>query len=136
MRVLFRQELPVSTEDDVVLVRRRVRDLAQRRGFSTFAIAAITTATSEVTRNVVVHAGSGHAVVEEIADGERIGIRVALIDRGPGIRDVEVALAGGNSTANSLGLGLSGSRRLVDEFTLQSTPSEGTRVEIVKWAPF
>ena len=127
--------MPVTTEDDVVLVRRQVREIAQARRFGTFAAAALTTATSELTRNIVTHAGSGVATIEEIEDGDRVGLRVRFVDRGPGIRDLEAALRGGNSTANSLGLGLSGSRRLVDAFAIETTLGAGTSVEIIKWAP-
>lgn len=136
MRVLSKKELTVDNEDHVVLVRRAVRDLAQARGFGTFAVAALTTATSELTRNVVMHGGGGKAVVEEVENGDRMGIRITFVDQGPGIRDLESAMAGGNSTANSLGLGLSGSKRLVDDFHIRTEVGRGTHVEIVKWAPY
>jgi serine/threonine-protein kinase RsbT len=125
----------IETEDDVILVRRAVRALAQSRGFDTFASAALTTATSELTRNVWVHAGKGSAVIEELVTDDRIGVRVTFRDEGPGIADIARVMAGGYSTARSMGMGLSGSRRLVDEFDLQSTVGRGTTVEIVKWKP-
>lgn len=130
-----RLELSITSEADVVAVRRRVRELAQRRGFGTFAVAALTTATSELTRNALMHGGGGRAVVEEIANGERSGIRVEFVDEGPGIANLEKAMAGGNSTARSLGLGLSGSKRLVDEFEIETQVGVGTRVVITKWGP-
>jgi serine/threonine-protein kinase RsbT len=130
-----RREMRIETEDDVILVRRAVREIAQARGFDTFACAALTTATSELTRNVWVHAGKGGAVIEEITNGERQGVRVTFRDEGPGIADIDRVMAGGYSTARSMGLGLSGSRRLVDQFALQSTVGRGTTVEIVKWKP-
>jgi serine/threonine-protein kinase RsbT len=130
---LSRTELPIAVEDDVILVRRKVRALAQARGFDTFATAALTTATSELTRNVWVHARKGVAVVEELAGDHRVGIRVTFRDEGPGIADVERVMVGGYSTARSMGLGLSGSRRLVDEFRLDTAVGRGTTVEIVKW---
>jgi serine/threonine-protein kinase RsbT len=123
----------IDTEDDVILVRRAVRELAQSHGFDVFASAALTTAASELTRNVWVHAGRGVAILEELADDERRGVRVTFIDQGPGIADVPRVMAGGYSTARSMGMGLSGSRRLVDQFELQSTVGAGTTVEIVKW---
>lgn len=135
-RVLSRQEMKIDCEDDVILIRRRVQMLAQQRGFDAFATAALTTATSELTRNVWVHAGRGQAVVEEIAEGGRSGIRIQFRDEGPGIADVERALRGGYSTAGSLGLGLSGSRRLVDHLNIESAPGRGTVVTIVKWMRF
>ena len=136
VRVLSRRELPIVCEDDVVLVRREVRTRAQERGFDPFATAAVTTAASELARNVFVHAGGGQALVESLADGERQGVRLTFRDEGPGIADLERALRGGYSTADSLGLGLSGSRRLVDEFAIDSTPGRGTVVSAVKWARY
>ena len=128
--------LRLETEDDVVLVRRRVRELAERARFDTFAIAAITTATSELARNVIVHGLGGTARVEEISDGVRAGIRISFEDRGPGIPDIQRVMAGGYSTARSMGLGLSGSKRLVDAFELESKVGEGTRVTVTKWKRF
>jgi serine/threonine-protein kinase RsbT len=129
------REMRIVSEDDVVLVRRAVRDLAQAVGLNAFATAAITTATSELTRNALVHGGGGLAIIEEISDG-RAGLRIEFRDEGPGIADVQAALKGGNSTKNSLGLGLYGSRRLVDSFQLETAVGKGTRVTIIKWSPF
>lgn len=131
--VLERHELPVVTEDDVVIVRRKVKELADARQFNPFAAAAITTTASELSRNMWVHAGGGVATVEEISSDGRIGLRLQFRDQGPGIANVESALKGGVSTSKSLGLGLSGSRRLVDEFQLESTVGRGTVVTVVKW---
>jgi serine/threonine-protein kinase RsbT len=125
--------MPIECEDDVILVRKAVRALAESHGFDTFATAALTTATSELTRNVWVYARRGQAVIEEVISAERAGIRVTFRDDGPGIADIPRVLAGGFSTARSMGLGLSGSRRLVDAFELQSEPGRGTTVEIIKW---
>lgn len=136
IEVLTRTEMRIDAEGDIVLVRRRVRGLAQDRKFDTFAVAAITTATSELTRNVWVHARRGVAIIEEIVDGARVGLRVQFRDEGPGIADVARVLAGGYSTTRTMGLGVSGSRRLVDEFSLESTPGQGTVVTFVKWKPF
>jgi serine/threonine-protein kinase RsbT len=135
-RVLSTQEMKIATEDDVVLVRRAVRALADRRGFDSFACAALTTAVTELGRNVWVHARSGVVILEELEDGPRPGVRVEFRDQGPGIPDIEWALAGGNSTASSLGLGLSGTKRLVDDFQIQSEPGRGTSVRITKWKRF
>lgn len=133
IRATSRREMSIESEDDVILVRRAVRALAEAKGFDTFASAALTTATSELTRNVWVHARKGKATIEEVADGDSIGLRVTFEDEGPGIPDIPRVLAGGYSTARSMGLGLSGSRRLVDLFDLRSTVGKGTTVEIVKW---
>lgn len=136
MEVLARQDLPIEREDDVSIVRRAVRQLAATRHFDAFASAAVTTATSELTRNIWVHAGSGTASLLEITDGRRIGLRIEFRDQGPGIADIERVLQGGFSTARSLGLGLSGSRRLVDEFSIESTVGLGTKIVITKWKLF
>jgi serine/threonine-protein kinase RsbT len=136
MESLSSQEMKVENEDDIILVRRRVRELAEHRRFDTFATAAITTATSELARNIVVHAGKGQATLEEVADGVRSGIRLTFADRGPGILDVTRVMQGGFSTARSMGLGLSGSRRLVDDFELTTKPGEGTTITVVKWKRF
>jgi serine/threonine-protein kinase RsbT len=131
-----RHEMRIESEDDITLVRRRVRDLATACRFDIFLGAAVTTAASELARNVWVHAGRGVAIIERLTDDVRRGVRVEFRDEGPGIADVDRVLAGGYSTANSMGLGLSGSRRLVDEFSIESTPGRGTRVTFVKWTPF
>lgn len=129
-------EMPIDSEDDIILVRRKVRDLAQTCGFDVFAASAVTTAASELARNIWVHAGRGIACIEKLSDDDRFGVRVVFKDEGPGIADVERVLAGGFSTAKSMGLGVSGSRRLVDEFTIESTVGRGTTVTFVKWTPY
>jgi serine/threonine-protein kinase RsbT len=134
--VIEKCEMKIDTEDDIILVRRKVRDLAQACRFSVFAASAITTAASELARNVWVHAGRGSATIERLLAEGRAGIRLEFKDDGPGIPDVPRVLAGGYSTAKSMGLGLSGSRRLVDEFAIESVPGQGTKVMLVKWAPF
>ena len=136
VRVASCTELPIATESDVVNVRRRVRELAQRNGLESFATVAITTAVSELARNVLVHAKQGSSMIEEVESNARRGLRVAFRDQGPGIPDIERVLVGGFSTAKSLGLGLSGSRRLVDEFHIDSSVGCGTVVTVTKWARF
>jgi serine/threonine-protein kinase RsbT len=134
--VLSREEMPIAGEDDVVLVRRRVRTIASEQKLDSFATAAVTTATSELTRNCWVHGGGGKATIEQIRENGRLGMRVSFRDQGPGIADVERVLQGGYSTARSMGLGLSGSRRLVDDLTVESEVGKGTTVTFVKWKPF
>ena len=136
LHVISRTEMPIVREDDVVLVRRRVRELAAAQKLDSFATAAVTTATSELTRNVWVHAGKGVAILEEVELGGRHGIRATFKDEGPGISDLDRALAGGHSTARSLGLGLSGSKRLVDGFEIDTKAGGGTTVTFVKWRAY
>lgn len=133
MSVVSSEKLVVASEDDVVLARRRVRMLAETLAFDPFTIAAITTATSELCRNMWVHATRGTVLVEQLANGSRTGIRAEFRDEGPGIADIDRVLVGGYSTAKSLGLGVSGSRRLVDEFSIETTLGRGTVITVVKW---
>jgi serine/threonine-protein kinase RsbT len=124
--------IPIRADNDVVLARQAARDLAERVGFSRTDLTVIATAVSEVTRNIVRFAGSGEVVVE-IVEGSRKGIRVIARDTGPGIPDVEQAMADGYSTYQGLGLGLPGARRLMDEFALVSEVGRGTTVTMSKW---
>jgi serine/threonine-protein kinase RsbT len=134
--LLAQHVMQLETEDDIIAARRRVRDIAEMRKFDAFATAAITTACSELARNVVVHGGKGVASIEEVESGNLYGIRIVFEDNGPGISDIDRVLAGGYSTARSMGLGLSGSRRLVDEFALESKVGVGTKVTVIKWKRF
>lgn len=136
VEVLSREMLPIRSEDDIVLVRRRVRAIAGEQKLDSFATAAVTTATSELTRNVFVHGGGGEATIEQVRESGRIGMRVTFTDNGPGIADIERVLRGGYSTAKSMGLGLSGSKRLVDELYIESQVGRGTTVTFLKWKPF
>jgi serine/threonine-protein kinase RsbT len=133
---LSTQTLRLATEDDVMIVRRLAKEVATHRKFDTFAIAALTTAASELARNVIVHGRGGEAIIEEVSDGHRFGVRMTFRDNGPGITNIERVLRGGYSTAKSMGLGLSGSKRLVDAFEIESTPDVGTRVIVTKWKRF
>jgi serine/threonine-protein kinase RsbT len=126
-------EIRIDKEADIVAVRQRVRELAKQYGFDQFALAAITTAASELSRNVWVHAQKGISRITVLRNGRKVGLELEFLDEGPGIADLNRALAGGFSTANSLGLGLSGTRRLVDEFDIQSEAGRGTRILIRKW---
>jgi serine/threonine-protein kinase RsbT len=132
-RVISRIEMKIASEDDIVLVRRKVRSLAEQRGFDPFATTAITTATSELARNTWSHGGGGEVIIEELERSGTAGVRAQFRDRGPGIADIPRVLAGGYSTMRSMGLGVSGSRRLVDEFEIDSVVGRGTVVTISKW---
>jgi serine/threonine-protein kinase RsbT len=134
--VLSKDRMPIASEDDIVLVRRKARSLAQEQGFDAFAVAAVSTAASELARNTWMHGQGGQATLEVLVDGARKGVRMCFEDEGPGIAELDRALAGGYSTRKSLGLGLSGSRRLVDEFSIDSAPGRGTCITVTKWARF
>ena len=123
----------IDKEADIVDVRQRVRELAKEQGFNQFAVAALTTAASELSRNVWVHARRGSARITLLRTGSKVGVELEFADQGPGIADLNRALAGGFSTANSLGLGLSGTKRLVDEFNIETEVGRGTRIVIRKW---
>src|SRR5439155_10874235 len=126
-------EIRIDKEADIVAVRQQVRELAKELRFDQFAVAALTTAASELSRNVWVHAQKGVARVSVVWNGRKVGVELELVDQGPGIANLERALAGGFSTSKSLGLGLSGTKRLVDEFHIESEPGRGTKVVTRKW---
>ena len=126
-------DIRIEREADIVEVRQRVREIAKHYQFDQFAVAALTTAASELSRNVWVHAKTGKARMSVLHNGNKIGVELEFLDQGPGIADLSRALAGGYSTANSLGLGLSGTKRLVDEFSIDTAPGRGTKILIRKW---
>jgi len=126
-------EIRIDKEADIVAVRQRTRELAKEHGFDQFEVAALTTAASELSRNIWVHAKRGIARIAVLRSRNRLGLELTFVDHGPGIADLSRALAGGFSTSKSLGLGLSGTRRLVDEFDIETQPGQGTKVVIRKW---
>jgi serine/threonine-protein kinase RsbT len=127
------EPLPVRSETDVVLVRQAVRQWASELRFSLVDQTKIITAASELARNVLVHGGGGIASGEIVEERSRRGLRLTFEDQGKGIPDIELALRDGYTTGGGLGLGLGGTKRLVNEFEIVSRPGEGTRVTITKW---
>jgi len=125
--------IPVRVEQDVVLARQAVRQLAVASGLRLVDQTKLVTAASELARNAVIYGGGGEMRWTIVERGVRKGIQLIFADQGPGIADHARALTDGWSSGTGMGLGLSGSRRLVDEFELDSAPGEGTRVTIVKW---
>jgi serine/threonine-protein kinase RsbT len=124
----------VATDSDMLPARAEGRALADRLGFSRTDATLIATAISEIARNILVHAGSGQITFTPVHEDDRDGIVVVARDEGPGIRDLDAAIADGYSGVNgSLGLGLPGARRLMDEFDIDSRPGEGTTVTMRKW---
>ena len=126
--------IPIQHEGDIVAARQRGREIAASVGFSSTDQTLIATAISEVARNIVVYAKRGEIQLEPIEEGHRRGILVIARDQGPGIADTALAMRDGYSTAKSLGLGLPGARRLVDEFDIETAPAAGTTVTLVKWS--
>jgi serine/threonine-protein kinase RsbT len=126
--------VPIEADADVVTARHEARALGTELGFGSTDLTLLATAISEVARNITAYAERGEIVLRVVQRDGREGIEVVASDRGPGIRDVELALRDGYTTGNGLGLGLPGARRLVDEFHIRTGPGEGTTVTLVKWS--
>jgi serine/threonine-protein kinase RsbT len=126
-------ELRLDKQDDVVMVRQAVRTAAVEIGLSLVDQTKIVTAASELARNTVVHGGGGVARIEIVTDTTKRGICLSFEDKGPGIRDIELAMKDGYTSGGGLGLGLGGAKRLSNEFHIESSPGEGTRVTITRW---
>jgi serine/threonine-protein kinase RsbT len=133
IRVVAAECFEIRVSDDIVLVRQAVRKQSIALGFGLVDQTKVVTASSELARNTLDHGGGGSAKLEVVENGMRSGLRITFEDQGPGIADVKLALTDGYSTGNGMGLGLSGSKRLSDEFELWSKPGEGTRVSILRW---
>jgi serine/threonine-protein kinase RsbT len=119
-----------------VRLRKLVRERAVAAGFSLVDQTKIVTAASELGRNTIQYGGGGHARIAVVENGSRRGLRLEFLDRGPGIADLALALTDGYTTGGGLGLGLSGAKRLCDEFHIESAPGEGTHVTIVRWRAY
>ncbi|WP_030174061.1 ATP-binding protein [Spirillospora albida] len=129
------EPVPITSGDDVVRVRQAVRTAAAAAGLSLVDQTKIVTAASELARNTLVYGGGGHARVERVTDARgRAGVRIAFGDDGPGIPDIDLALTEGWTSGSGLGLGLTGARRLTDEFHLDTEVGGGTTVTVTKWA--
>ena len=125
--------MPVRTSDDVVRVRQAVRARAVAAGFSLVDQTKIITAASEIARNTVDYGGGGTLRIETLRNGQRRGVRLTFADQGPGIADLKLAMTDGYTSGNGLGLGLSGAKRLVNEFDVTSAPGQGTVVTLARW---
>ena len=133
MAVLLSEQRPIRSSEDVVGVRQAVRQRAVELGFNLVDQTKIVTAASELARNTLTYGGGGLLRLEGIEEGARRGLRLTFEDQGPGLANLELALKDGYTTGNGLGLGLSGARRLSNEFAIDSKVGEGTRVTIVRW---
>lgn len=128
------RRLRILDQKDITLAILATREMAQQIGMSSGATAALSTAVSELVTNVIKYAESGLVTLRPMLQIRQPGIEVVVEDRGPGIEDIESAMKENVSTGGTLGLGLPGTKRLVDEFDIESHPGAGTRVRIVKWS--
>jgi serine/threonine-protein kinase RsbT len=127
------EQVVVREQHDIVNVRQVVRSWSLALGLGLVDLTKLVTAASEIARNTVEYGGGGTLQIEELRDGLRQGVRLVFEDQGPGIADIERAMTDGYSTGTGMGLGLGGTKRLVDEFDISSTRGAGTRVAITKW---
>ncbi|MDP5199891.1 anti-sigma regulatory factor [Flavobacterium sp. DG2-3] len=128
-----KEESLIVREQDVVPLRNRVKEYGVKIGMSILNQTKLITATSELVRNLLKYGGGGKVIIESVSKGKENGVRVTFIDNGPGIADIELAMKDGYSTGKSLGLGLPGTKRLVNEFDIKSELGNGTTVTITKW---
>lgn len=131
--VLNKDKMSIEKEQDVVPFRNRVKEYAVKIGMSLVNQTKLITAASELVRNMLKYANGGYVDIEVIAEGRNNGIRLIFKDKGPGIKDIELAMRDGYSSGKSLGIGLPGTKRLVNEFDIKSVVGEGTTVSIIKW---
>jgi serine/threonine-protein kinase RsbT len=127
--------VPIAADVDIVTARREGRDLAERMGCSRIDSTLIATAISEISRNIMSHAGRGEIAISTVSIDGRVAIEVVATDEGPGIPDIERAMQDGYSTGPGLGLGLPGAGRLMDHFEVRSDVGVGTTVVMRKWCP-
>lgn len=128
-----REMLPLKNSNDVVLARQKVRQWAIELRFTLVDQTKLVTAASELARNALDHGKGGSMTIEQIGMGSRVGLKLIFEDQGPGIPDIELALKDGFTSGNGMGLGLGGSKRLVNEFSIDSAPGKGTRITAVRW---
>jgi serine/threonine-protein kinase RsbT len=128
-----KEETLIVKEQDVVPLRNRVKEYGVKIGMSILNQTKLITATSELVRNLLKYGGGGKVIIESVSNGRDNGVRVTFIDNGPGIADVDLAMKDGYSTGKSLGLGLPGTKRLVNEFDIKTELGKGTTVTITKW---
>jgi serine/threonine-protein kinase RsbT len=133
MAVLRREVCAINNSNDVVLARQKVRQWAIELKFSLVDQTKLVTAASELGRNALDHGQGGSMTIESLNSGARSGIRLTFEDQGPGIPDIEQALKDGFTTGSGMGLGLGGSKRLVNEFSIESEVGKGTRVIVARW---
>lgn len=131
--VLNKDKMQIEKEQDVVPFRNRVKEYAVKIGMSLINQTKLITAASELVRNMLKYGGGGIALIEVVSQGRDTGVRLTFQDKGPGIKDISLAMKDGYSTGKSLGVGLPGAKRLVSEFDIKSEVGAGTTVTILKW---
>jgi serine/threonine-protein kinase RsbT len=133
MTTAGRTVLPIRTQEDIVRVRQATRENSVAQGFSLVDQTKLVTAASELARNTLDYGGGGEVEIIRLSEPPRRGVRLIFTDKGPGIADIELALKDGFTSGGGLGLGLSGARRLCNEFSIESKVGEGTQVTIARW---
>ncbi len=133
MPITRTESLPIRSEHDIVIARQTVRRLTQELGFGLVDQTKLVTATSELARNALVYGLGGTMVCDLLAEGIRKGLQLRFIDQGPGIADLGQAMTDGWTSGNGMGLGLSGAKRLVNDFSIETAPGQGTTVTIARW---
>jgi serine/threonine-protein kinase RsbT len=126
-------QMAIRSEADIVMARQQVRRLTQQLKFSLVDQTKMITAASELSRNTLIYGGGGDMLWSIVLQGVRQGLRLSFVDQGPGIPDLDLALKDGWTSGNGMGMGLSGSKRLVNDFELETAPGQGTRVTITRW---
>jgi len=132
-KIVKESRIPIQSDLDIVEARQQGRTMASQLGFTSSELTLVATAISELARNIVAYASRGEIALKLVNHSEKKGIVVIASDEGPGIRDVSLALQDGYSTSRSLGMGLPGVRRLMDEFEIETTLGQGTKVTVKKW---
>ena len=127
------EKFDINKNTDVFSLRKKIRELCSDIGFSLVDVTKVVTISSELSRNVILYAKKGKVILRKISNGSKKGIMMVFEDNGPGIENIKLAMTNGYTTSKGLGLGLSGSKRLSDEFSIESKKGEGTKIVSIKW---
>jgi serine/threonine-protein kinase RsbT len=133
MKPVKQETVPIANSADVVLARQKVRQWAMEMKFTLVDQTKLVTAASELARNALEHGKGGQMVIEQVENSVKNGLKLVFEDKGPGIADIDTALRDGFTSGSGMGLGLGGSKRLVNDFHIESEPGKGTRVTVVRW---
>jgi serine/threonine-protein kinase RsbT len=130
---MIKENLPIQQERDLIYCRNRVKEVAAKIGMGIVNQTKLITATSEIARNMLIYGGGGLVLIEVVNRGKQDGVQLTFQDKGPGIPDLQKAMQDGFTTGKTLGMGLPGAKRLVNEFSIQSIVGKGTIVKMLKW---